>query len=206
MVEEHLMKGQKKVQYMEALRFIKVESLGFIRRESGIAIDGGAHVGSWTKLMLQSFNEVHAFEPCLESFKLLADNLAYERDNGSALLYNRALMDKDCKVNVFAPGRQTLTARQVEYGDEVHGITIDGLGLKGCDFIKLDLEGAEPLAIVGAMKTLRKFKPFLVIEVNPQVQDRFETTFSNMFKALTKIGYKKVWQHDVDWGFQCKQL
>lgn len=43
-------------------------------------------------------------------------------------------------------------------------VTIDSLDLPGCDLIVLDTEGTEPLAIDGAMQTIEKFKPVLMIE------------------------------------------
>lgn len=198
----NLLRGQKLVQFNEAQRLDELLALGLIEIKSGTAIDGGAHVGSWTVKMADHFDAVLAFEPCAESFEMLKANVYADTVPGSVELYCRALMDKDCMVRVEAPGRQTLTARQVNYGGDVHGITIDGLNLTGCDFIKLDLEGSEPLAIIGAKETLKKFKPFLVIEFNPNLADRFEQTPKSMLIMLKALGYKKVWENDVDWGFK----
>ena len=111
-------------------------------------------------------------------------------------------------VDVFrpTPKRTTLTARQVDYGSEVKGTAIDTLKLERCDLIKLDLEGAEPLAILGAIDTITKFRPFLVIEFNPRLKDRFAATVKSMEATLKDLGYKEVWRNDVDRGFSCKRL
>jgi FkbM family methyltransferase len=42
---------------------------------------------------------------------------------------------------------------------------IDGGGLDRVDFIKMDIEGAEPLALAGAEKTLRRYRPALAISI-----------------------------------------
>ena len=49
-------------------------------------------------------------------------------------------------------------------GDSVEVRTVDGLGLDACDLIWLDIEGAEADAIKGAMATIEKFSPIIVLE------------------------------------------
>ena len=48
-------------------------------------------------------------------------------------------------------------------------------GLEKVDVIKLDVEGAERAVLKGAKKTIKKFKPILLISVYHQEQDLFET-------------------------------
>lgn len=191
------MKGQKEVQRLEAQRVHAIMRTGLVPTKSGIAIDGGAHVGSFSVELAQYFKEVHAFEPCADSFAMLIDNVI-----DGVRVYRQALMDRKCNINVFAPGRQTLTARQVEYSDDgdTEAITIDDLELPGCDLIKLDLEGAEMLALMGAKNTIKKYHPFLVIEFN-NLASRFGHTQDDIINALTRWGYKEVWRDGVDRGF-----
>ena len=204
------MKGQKQVQFDEAQRVHEIMRLPHMRCVDRLAIDGGAHVGSWTVLLAEYFDEVIAFEPCEESFdKLVVNASAFLRTAEYPLitLHKKALMDKPCFVDVVCPRpkRQTLTARQVEYGTQIEGVTIDSLELTCCDLIKLDLEGAEPLAILGALNTITKFRPFLVIEFNDTLPERFETTAIQMIATLKDLGYEEVWRNDVDRGFSCKR-
>ena len=51
-------------------------------------------------------------------------------------------------------------------GEDVSMITIDCLGLTECDFIKIDVEGAEKMVIAGAANTIKKFKPTIFYECN----------------------------------------
>lgn len=197
------LKGQKEVQRIEAERLHAIMATGLVPRGSGIAIDGGAHVGSFTVLMAEYFKEVHAFEPCVESFDKLCENTTRL---STVWAYQTALMDKCCDVRVHPPkpSRKTLTARQVSYGGEVDAVTIDSLDLPGCDLIKLDLEGAELLALQGALKTIRKFKPYLIIEFNA-LGGRFGHTDSAIYSFVKSLGYDQVWKDGVDRGFACKQ-
>lgn len=200
------MKGQKDIQRVEAERLHDIMATGLVPDVSGIAIDGGAHVGSWTVLMSEYFSHVWAFEPCAESFNMMLVNVAGRNLPGGVSLRKQALMDKVCRVDVVLPkgGRRTLTARQVQEGSEVEAVTIDSLDLSGCDLIKLDLEGAEGLALTGAAKTIKAFKPFLVIEFNG-LAEQFGYTEADIIRQLTTQGYTEVWRDDVDRGFACKQ-
>lgn len=199
------MKGQKEVQRIEAERIHAIMATGLVPRDSGIAIDGGAHVGSWAVEMAEYFDLVLAFEPCAESYAMLDANTNLSMF-GIINTYQQALMDKCCKVSVHPPkpSRKTLTARQVSYGGEVNAISIDSLELSGCDLIKLDLEGAELLALQGGLKTIRKFKPYLIIEFNA-LGGRFGHTDAAIYSFVKSLGYDQVWEDGVDRGFACKQ-
>ncbi len=202
------MKGQKEVQRVEAQRVHDIMATELVPTSSGIAIDGGAHVGSWTVEMSQYFDKVYAFEPCQESYDMLTDNVAVESSEHCTVIARRqALVDKPRTVDsILPPGkRQTLTARQVKLdGTELEGVTIDGLDLPGCDLIKLDLEGAEWLALVGAKETIRKYKPFLVLEFNGLVS-QFGHSEGQIIRKLQAWGYAEVWRDGVDRGYACKQ-
>ncbi|HED15617.1 MAG TPA: FkbM family methyltransferase [Gammaproteobacteria bacterium] len=60
----------------------------------------------------------------------------------------------------------------------VNTYTVDDLcsdkGLRALNFIKMDIEGAELEALIGAENTIRKFKPKLAISVYHNIQDFWE--------------------------------
>ncbi len=204
------MKGQKEVQRIEAQRVHAIMALRkseLVPSASGIAIDGGAHVGSWAVELAKYFEWVLAFEPCAESFEMLCINVNDSILAGGHAIAPRqqALMDKCCMVSVDPPRpkRRTQTARQVSYGGDVEAVSIDSLELPGCDLIKLDLEGAEYLALQGAAETIKKFKPFLVVEFNG-LGSRFGHTDKAIHLLLKTWGYKLVWADGVDRGYAWK--
>ena len=202
------MKGQKEVQRIEALRVHDIMATGCVPRTTGIAIDGGAHVGSWTMVLAGYFERVYAFEPCRESYDMLVENVAVETPEHCMVIARRqALVDKACMVDVVLPRgeRKTLTARQISLdGSEVEGIAIDDLNLEGCDLIKLDLEGAEGLALEGAMRTIQRYRPFIVLEFNG-LASQFGQSEKAIVKLLHSLGYIEVWRDDVDRGYACIQ-
>lgn len=196
-----MLKGQKVVQQVEAERFNELMALGHIE-PGAVAIDGGAHVGSWAVHMARYFEDVYAFEPCNESYELLCENT---NSLPNVKVLNLALMDDVCTVSVHRPkgNRQTLTARQVSKGGDTHAVSIDSLRLDACDLIKLDLEGAEPLALLGARDTIEKFRPFLVIEIGG-LSERFGYSKPDLIKLIRAFGYEEVWMNGVDRGYRCK--
>jgi FkbM family methyltransferase len=198
-----LLKGQKPVQLQEAKRFHELVKLKMVRPNYGIAIDGGAHVGSWTVEMAKVFQTVYAFEPCEEAFLMLCENVVNETSDCDIIPVQKALYSEECAVEVIAPrGRQTLTARQVKLNPngKVEATTIDALDLKGCDFIKLDLEGCEPLALKGGRRTIKKYKPFLVVEF--AAEKGFDPQCKKSQKILEQWGYMEIWRNGVDRGFK----
>lgn len=194
-----MLKGQKEPQRIEAERIDELASKGYFKRR-GVAIDGGAHVGSMSLKLARYFDTVWAFEPCDAAYEMLVENCA-EHDN--VMPMPMALMDKCCTVEVDIPGRRTtLTARQVSYGGEVQAINIDSMKLERCDMIKLDLEGCEYLALMGAVETIKKFRPFLFIEIqDANYGKRFGHSNDDVIQFLKRFGYKQVYRSGVDRGY-----
>lgn len=133
----------------------------------GSAIDGGAHVGTWTRVMSGVFATVHAFEPSPDTFECLRWNLQ-----------RAAIANVHCHQAALgaAPGTVSMTldaenearkntgARFVTAGGTIPLVTIDSLGLTDLGFLKLDVEGSEPAALRGAAATLRRCHPVVLFE------------------------------------------
>lgn len=152
-------------------------------RPGDIVIDGGSNFGFFALLAatkLQGKGCVFAFEPDPESFSLLQQNIR-RNGFGDAIRAERlALTDNggtfDFAVNSEEPMLSSLvfgkanSARSVR----VEGVCLDDFlatsGLDRADIIKLDLEGAEPLALEGARGVLRTTR-MLIFEANePQLR------------------------------------
>ena len=56
-------------------------------------------------------------------------------------------------------------------------LTVDSLALEECDFIKIDTEGSEILVLIGALETIKKYKPIIF----------FEHTDKNVSEEMKKI-------------------
>lgn len=167
-----------------------------------VAIDGGAHGGSQTVRLAAEFETVHAFEPCAESFANLTANCAAFPN---VVLHQEALFDHDCEVEVFMPKdgkRKKLTSRQVlpQEGGGVRAVTIDSLSLSALDLLKLDLEGCEYHALLGARATVKRFHPFMMVEIG-RYWKRFGPEYEDVDGLLKSWGYELVFKRHVDAGY-----
>lgn len=145
---------------------------GFKVCPGDIIIDAGAFVGDTALLFHQVTEghcEIHAFEVLEENLRLLHHNLTAngiaERVDVCAL----ALSDRSGQlVNIKAPPVQGATSIFGESdGVQIETITLDDYvihqKLERVDLIKMDIEGAERLALAGAADTIRRHRPRLAI-------------------------------------------
>ena len=73
---------------------------------------------------------------------------------------------------------------------DVELITIDSLNLDKLDFIKIDVEGYEPLVIEGGINTIKKYKPIITLESWKDHYGSVDINYTKeLFKNLLDIGY-----------------
>jgi len=97
--------------------------------------------------------------------------------HGLATLYPRSIDDF---FNSKTLGRNWNPSHLHVRKIEVKGTPLDSFELNP-DFIKIDVEGAEEDVIIGAIKTLRAYKPILFIECN--------SSFVRISNTLSSLGY-----------------
>ena len=61
------------------------------------------------------------------------------------------------------------------------------MGLAACQFIKLDVEGMEIMALTGAQETISKFRPIMYVE-----NDRKENSEA-LIRLIASFGYRMYW-------------
>lgn len=139
-----------------------------------IVLDCGANVGVYTREALaEGAKLVVAVEPVLENLECLRRNLADEVAAGRVIIYGKGVWDKDdfltIKVDPDNPAADSFVLNQKgsHEGLRLPLTTIDKLveelKLERVDYIKMDIEGAEPRALTGAAQTLRRFHPRLAL-------------------------------------------
>jgi FkbM family methyltransferase len=152
-------------------------------RPGDIVIDGGSNVGFFALLAatrLQGKGCVFAFEPDEESFSLVQENIRLNGFGDVIRAQRLALTDKegtfDFAVNSEEPMLSSLVSGNSRSArlTRVSGVCLDNFlaasGLDRADIIKLDLEGAEPMALEGA-RTVLPTARMLIFEANePQLQ------------------------------------
>ena len=132
-------------------------------------VDGGANIGSHSRMMARRVGPnggVLAFEPQQFVFQLLCANLALV-DLHQVRAFQVALGDRDGPCSLHLPDYDVVDnfgGVALGPGQAVTMRTLDSFELPQCHLVKLDLEGAEVLALRGARETLRRHRPLLYLE------------------------------------------
>ena len=173
-------------------------------------IDIGAHVGSYTFELADSFKHVHSFEPAQESYNYLCSNIAIKGLTSKTTTHNIALGSSK-KKEIFC-------VRQIDggtsglplFGDNNEPIigdnedsylvnvdTLDSFELTNIGLIKIDVEGYELDVLKGSVNTLIKNNyPPILFESNGMLtghpdllNETFESAQKKLFVFLNDLGY-----------------
>ena len=138
-----------------------------------VVIDAGAYVGSHTvKLAKLAYHgTVYAFEPQKLIYEILQKTIQLNNlTNVKAFPYalgERACLTHFASVNPKNYGAARVTGcDNVPSTDAVETRTIDSFDIQRVDFMKIDVEGSELRVLEGALKTIARHKPVLVIEID----------------------------------------
>ncbi len=170
-----------------------------------IAIDGGAHVGTWSRLLSQSFTRVIAVEPSEDTAEALVTNMqTFACQNVEV---RRVALGAEVGSVSMAPlepraeAMKNTGARFVQNGGRIPRERIDDWRLPSLGFLKLDVEGSEPLALQGALETLARCRPIVLFE-NKGFCRRFGFAANGAQQVLMAAGYRErqVAGKDLIWG------
>jgi FkbM family methyltransferase len=125
-------------------------------------IQAGGNIGVYPATMAGQFERVITVEPDLTNYQALLLNVA-GRDNIEHQW--AAFGDKIGTASVDHPYPENIGAHQLKAGNDVRVLTIDSLCVDNCDFIQLDIEGYEHLALLGAERTIKKTYPVITLEL-----------------------------------------
>lgn len=161
-------------------------------------VEGGAHQGIWTKILLDKFDVTHAFEPCEANYNKLRKALA--GTEGSLVVSTCALGKDEGRIGL-SPGSENTGQYHAVKGDSISCMPLDAIKIfKDLDFIKLDVEGYELFALEGAKKNIEKNGPFIMVELNG-LSNRYGHHDQEVRDWLESRGYKEVKRWNKDYLF-----
>jgi len=154
-------------------------------RPGDVVLDCGANVGVYTRHALEAGARlVVAIDPAPENIECLRRNFSEEIKTGRVVVYPKGVWDKDEVLQIRTFDQQSggdsvaLRFPGSREGPQVMMTTIDKmveeLRLDRVDFIKMDIEGSERKALVGARDTVARFNPRMAISME-HLPDDFET-------------------------------
>lgn len=179
-------------------------AVAYCRRRRTV-IDGGAHIGTWSRVFAGLFDRVISFEPSPDTFECLRLNVTAP----NVELRNQAIGKKKGFVTMTLAGfegtkrERNVGSRYAVDGGTVERINVDSLGLTDLDLLKLDIEGGEVHALLGARATLARCRPVVLFE-NKWEWRRHGYGQNAPHKILRDLGAVKLDQSGVDeiWGWK----
>lgn len=153
-------------------------------------IDVGAHIGLFSIIYSDKFDKIYSYEPNKKSYDYLIKNI--NENNCDNIIPKNYCISNDFEhgemVSFGSPDNSgTFVVKENPDGD-VKCVRLDDYDFEFVDFIKIDVEGCELTVLQSAENLLRKFKPFLQIEVCSK----------EVLNFLTKLNYKIFYtRHDT---------
>lgn len=147
---------------LAALDLVKLHRAGQPLRT---AVDVGAHCGLWSFNLAHAFQEVHSFEPMEIHRDCYVENVlrSLEGVKCEVHLHACALGAQQGSVRLESEKGSSGNTRITGAGD-IEMRTLDSFELFDVDLVKLDCEGYELPALQGAIDTLARWKPVVVVE------------------------------------------
>jgi len=143
----------------------------FLPRCNDIVLDLGAGVGDYalfSSIRVGKRGKVISVEADPQTFELLKKNV---KENN---------LKNVIPLNMFMSSERE---RSIDF-------IVKKNGLKKVDLIKMDIEGEEYNALKGAIKTIRKFKPKIIIEIHSKELRK------KILNFLKKYGYDLIFERE----------
>ena len=168
-------------------------------------VDIGANIGYYTLLaakLVGSYGKVYAFEPGPSYYTFLKKNIEANRLSAIVEPFRLAVGDTEKTATLFlrnptASSLFDITSITTDKTAIVDVISLDKFfGERNwvpVDIIKIDIEGAEKIALEG-MRSLVKRNPELklIIEINPFCLDAAGISSEDLLMLLCELGFNKV--------------
>lgn len=166
-------------------------------------VDAGAEYGFYAYLAVKYMppnREIHLFEPDLVRYDLLKEFMA---SYSEVKVYPHAISAGRSEINLYKPvrcGSCTADKSLAQYkGKEItpikfkaETVALDDLfGNTDIDVLKMDIEGAEILALDGMKSILSKAKTRIFIEIHPEYIESIRQGGLKVFQSsITDYGYR----------------
>ncbi len=177
-------------------------------RPDMVFLDVGANQGEFTFFAAKrlKYGDVIAFEPVNQLFNRLEENLNLNTFK-NIILVPKGLSNQVSKTSIYQSqelkqyglrneGVATLYPQSnFTKAEEVELTTLDlfiseNSEIQRIDLIKIDIEGGELFALQGARKTINKFRPIILMEVNLETIQAAGYTPKELLDYMEELGYR----------------
>ena len=165
------------------------QAVAMCKARKKLAIDCGAHAGIMTRRMSKDFKRVLSFEPV--HWALLGANTA---DLKNVTIVPHAVSNGTGSSKISINTENSGDNRVTESGDrEIQTVTLDDYDTDEVGLIKLDIQGHEYPALLGARQTILHDHPTILIEM-----ERWDENAPKIEALLADWDYQLIQRRNAD--------
>ena len=180
------------------------EIVNILVNRNDVILDIGANIGTHSIILARKakFGKVYAFEPQSLTFSILQNNILYNGlsnvialhyaittlDNHAVSMDNFSFVGERVNNGVL---RLSPFKNNAIIGEVSLSRTIDSFNFQSVNFIKMDIQGSEVMALAGAKRTIKKSRPIMFIEIE---QIHLEALGFTTIELIEKI---RLFQYEI---------
>lgn len=167
-----------------------------------VFVDVGANLGEYTLFAAKRLTrgKVLSFEPLPKMCALLEENVKLNQFENVSL-FRYGLSDEDSRLPIheidneheglstFYPGERKIK-NLVEVSLKPFDQELNNYAINRIDFIKLDIEGGELGALKGAVNSIKRFKPVIMVEINAPTYQAAGYSVDDVYQFLEGLNYR----------------
>ncbi|MFH1511077.1 MAG: FkbM family methyltransferase [Candidatus Woesearchaeota archaeon] len=165
-------------------------------KQGMVVVDVGANIGYYSILaskLVGAKGRVYAFEPDEHNFEKMQKNLkANCCRNVSAFLF--AVADKTKRVRLYVshedPSDHRTYYTKGRKTRSIKAVSLDGFIRENVGFVKIDVEGYEPMVFKGMQRLLKNPDIKIITEFQPHSLRDAGYTPDNYLKSYMNLGFK----------------
>lgn len=172
----------------------------------GVVLDIGANIGMYSLLMARWVGEtghVYAFEPAPEPLQALRDHVSLNNLSDRIEVIGQAVSNASGEATFYAHAANGENSLNPDYGKRVlvaeavrvEVITIDDFCRENeikPTLLKIDIEGFEFHALRGAVETLSKYRPTVIIEMHPHIWPELGLSREDAASILQELNCRAI--------------
>ena len=169
--------------------------------KEGCFIDIGANIGLYSLIIAKSVGEkgkVIAFEPFSTNYRSLLKNISLNSIT-NIIVEQQAISDDNKQIELYYDqfdnnlGMTSSYKSKYSHKEIVDAVSIDNYlekhHIDNIHLIKIDIEGGELLALSGMKKTLIRYEPVLIIEVDENILASTPYKKQDILEFLAYLNY-----------------
>jgi FkbM family methyltransferase len=166
--------------------------------EAETIVDAGAYTGGrivlFKNILNEKINKIFAFEADVNTFEMLKKTVEINKLSQLVVLFNFALFRESTLVNFKTTSGPT-SFITMNGNSLIKAVKLDDIINEKVTFIKMDIEGGEMDALIGAEEILKRYKPKLAISLYHNAVHLWEIP---IFLKTTVPEYKFYIRHHSD--------